>query len=189
MFFMVLLALSASSSPLTYKASLIPVQDNRTKATGLVSITIINSSAATGFFYATNIASITQAYLFSIDFTTKDTITVPLAYAFNATYGPVSGSIKVSFTFNPSVKNFSALIAKNSIGFVILTSARPNGELGAWLTSNQPTKSPSPPSARAAHDTFDNPLINGTEYLVDEEDTPAPTPDIDKCILLFLDVS
>ena len=70
-----------------------------------MSVTIINTSAATGYFYATGITKMTSAYLLNIDLITNDTVTAPkpLAHAFNATCGPISGSVKVSFTPSTSL--------------------------------------------------------------------------------------
>ena len=152
---LMLLASLAFSFPVTYKAQLFQLV-NGTKATGLVSITITNSKSATGYFYATGINKMMQAFFFNIDFVTNDTVTAPppIWIAFNATYGPISGSVKVSFNFNPSStpssKNLGAAfpplgasITSGSVGFVILTSTNPDGELGAWI--NPPPQSPSPP--------------------------------------------
>jgi LysM repeat protein len=115
---------------LRYTASLSPVVNVTTKATGLVSTIIVNSSYATGYFYATNINGMIQAHLHAGVAGKNGPV---LAWAFNATYGPISGSIKASFTFNPSVNNVSSLLAAGLVYFDIHTTVHPAGELRGQL--------------------------------------------------------
>ena len=113
-----------------YTASLSPLANVTTKATGLASISIVNASYATGFFYATNIVQMTAAHLHAGVVGKNGPV---LAWAFNATYGPVSGSIKASFTFNPSLNNISFLLASGQAYFDVHTVAYPVGELRGQL--------------------------------------------------------
>ena len=132
--FLMLAIASASSSPLTYKASLSGAYVSppvATKANGSVSITLVNKSYASGFFYATNINQMTMAHLHAGPVGKNGPAT---AWAFNASYGPISGSIKASFTFNPSQNNVSALLATRQVYFNIHTTAHPAGELRGQLT-------------------------------------------------------
>jgi len=143
------LMMLASSAPLVYKASLTPVQGS--KSSGSVSLSIFNSTYGSGYFFATNINQMTQAVILSeFDIlnmvNTSTTVPRPLFYAFNATYGPISGSVKVSFAFNPSMNNASVFFSLNAADFVIVTTSHPFGELGCnlKLTSGG---SPSPSSS------------------------------------------
>ena len=91
-----MLSASASSSTLIYKASCTgsavspPVA---TKATGLVSISIVNASFATGYFYSTNIKQMTQAHLHAGAVGKNGP---SIAWAFNATYGARSRHLSPS---------------------------------------------------------------------------------------------
>ena len=113
-----------------YTASLSPLANVTTKATGLASISIVNASYATGFFYANNIVQMTAAHLHAGVVGKNGPV---LAWAFNATYGPVSGSVKASFTFNPSLNNISSLLAAGQAYFDVHTVAYPVGELRGQL--------------------------------------------------------
>ena len=107
------------------------------KATGLVSITLINTSYATGYFYATNIKQMTAAHLHVGAVGQNGP---PIAWAFNATYGSISGSIKASFIFNPSLNNISSLLAAGNVYFNIHTVAYPAGELrGQFMLVSAPS--------------------------------------------------
>ena len=53
----------------------------------------------------------------------------PIAWAFNAAYGPISGSIKATFTINPSLNNISSLLAAGNVYFNIHSLSYPDGEL------------------------------------------------------------
>jgi hypothetical protein len=121
-----------SFSPV-YKASLAAAPNSTTQATGLASITLVNSSYASGYFYATNIKQMTMAHLHSGAVGSNGPA---IAWAFNGTYGPISGSIKATFAFNPSVNNVSALLAANLVYFNIHTTAYPSGELRGQLAKN-----------------------------------------------------
>jgi hypothetical protein len=125
----------ASSTTITYKAACTgssTVPPVSSKATGSVSIRLINQSYATGYFYATNIKQMTMAHLHAGAVGSNGSV---VAWAFNATYGPISGSIKASFTFNPSLNNVSALLPAGQIYFNIHTSAYSAGELRGQLRS------------------------------------------------------
>jgi hypothetical protein len=114
-----------------YKASLTGTASNlTTKATGSVTVTLVNSSSATGYFFATNINQMTMAHLHAGAVGKNGP---PIAWAFNATYGPISGSIKAAFTFNPSVNNISALLAAGNVYFNVHTTAYPTGEIRGQL--------------------------------------------------------
>ena len=124
----------AYSTPLTYKASLSGAHVHppvATKSVGSVSITLVNQSYASGFFYATNIKQMTMAHLHAGPVGKNGP---SIAWAFNATYGPISGSIKASFTFNPFSHNITDLLAARLVYFNIHTAALPTGELRGQLT-------------------------------------------------------
>ena len=124
----------SASSPLKYKASLAGAQEVpavSTKATGLVSVTLFNASYATGYFYATNINQMTRAHLHAGAVGVNGPV---IAWAFNATYGAISGSVKASFTFNPSLNNISSFLAAGQVYFNVHTAAYPAGELRGQLT-------------------------------------------------------
>jgi hypothetical protein len=142
---LMLLVASVSSASLVYKASCTganAVPPVSTKATGSVSITLVNSSYASGYFYATNINLMTMAHLHS---GTVGKNGPAIVWAFNATYGPISGSVKASFTFNPSVKNVSALLSSGLAYFNIHTTANPAGELRGQLIGPGNISYPAPP--------------------------------------------
>lgn len=144
--FALMLMASASSAPLVFKAPLSGsaiVPPVNTSATGLASITLTNSTYATGFFFATNIASMTMAHLHKGSAGTNGPV---IAWAFNGTYGPISGSIKASFTFNPSVNNISTLLAAGLVYFNVHTVAHPAGELRGQLQSPTSGNTSSPPA-------------------------------------------
>jgi hypothetical protein len=106
-----MLIASTSVDALTYKttctgAAVVPPVSS--KATGSVSLTLINQTYAFGYFYATNIKQMTMAHLHAGAARSNGPV---IAWAFNGTYGPISGSIKATFTFNPSVNNISSLLA------------------------------------------------------------------------------
>ena len=131
--FSVLLIASASSASVVYKAACTGAQvvpPITTKASGSVSITIVNSSYATGYFYATNINQMTMAHLHAGAVGSNGPV---IAWAYNATYGPISGSIKASFAFNPSSNNISSLLSLGLVYFNIHTTAHPTGELRGQL--------------------------------------------------------
>ena len=133
-----LLAASAASAQV-YKASLGGAQ---TKATGVASITLINATFATGYFYSTKIKQMTQAHLHTGAVGKNGP---SIAWAFNATYGPLSGSIKASFTFDPSVNNISSLLAAGLVYFNVHTVAYPTGELrGQFAPTSSSDSSPTP---------------------------------------------
>ena len=127
---LMLLVSCAFASPLVYKASCTEVAGVTTKATGLASISLLNSTYATGFFYATGIIQMTAAHLHA---GAVGRTGPPIAWAFNATYGPVSGSVKASFSFNPSLNSISALLAAGLVYFNIHTITYPAGELRGQL--------------------------------------------------------
>ena len=130
-----MLVASAASSTFTYKATCTgnnTVPPVSSKATGSVSIRLINQSYASGFFYATNINQMTMAHLHAGAVGKNGPI---IGWAFNSTYGPISGSIKASFTFNPSLNNVSSLLAAGLVYFNIHTTAHPDGELRGQLKS------------------------------------------------------
>jgi hypothetical protein len=142
---LMLLMAAASSASIIYKAactgaSTVPAVN--TKATGSVSITLVNTSYAAGYFYATNIKQMTMAHI-HVGALGKNGPSI--AWAFNATYGPISGSVKASFTFNPSQNNISALLAAGLIYFNVHTKAYPAGELRGQLTGPGNVTYPSPP--------------------------------------------
>ena len=124
---LILIAFSLPAIALTYKASvtgaavLPPVA---TMAKGSVSISLINTSYATGYFYATNIKQMTQAHLHAGAVGKNGP---SIAWAFNATYGPISGSVKASFTFNPSLNNVSSLLTAGLVYFNIHTPLESSG--------------------------------------------------------------
>jgi large subunit ribosomal protein L40e len=64
---------------------------------------------------------------------------VPLVYAFDATYGPVSGSLSPLTPL--SITNS---LASGSIGFAIVTSANPDLELAGILLSTMTSPPPAP---------------------------------------------
>ena len=135
---------SASSTPLIYKATLTGAQTAppvSTKATGLVSVSLINTTYATGYFFATSINQMSAAHLHSGAVGVNGP---PIAWAFNATYGAITGSIKASFTFNPSLNNISALLAAGLVYFNIHTSAHPSGELRGQLAGPSNVSYPAP---------------------------------------------
>ena len=99
---------------------------NNTQATGLASVTLVNSSYALGYFYATNIKQMTMAHL-HVGAVGKNG--PPVAWALNASYGTISGSVRVSFSFNPSVNNISYLLASGLVYFNIHTTAHTGGEI------------------------------------------------------------
>ena len=122
-----------SKYPVTAAASLAgssAVPPVNSKATGYVSITIVNASYASGLFYATNVKQMTMAHLHNGAVGNNGP---PIAWAFNATYGPLSGSLKAFFRFDPSLSNFSALLAAGQVYFNIHTVAYPAGELRGQL--------------------------------------------------------
>ena len=127
---------SGPSSPRLYKAALTGNANNvTTSATGSISVTLVNSSYATAIFYAINIKQMTMAHLHM-----GTPATVPagqngpiLVWAFNSTYGPISGSLRSSFMFNPSLNNVSSLLAAGQVYFNIHTTASPSGELRGQL--------------------------------------------------------
>ena len=118
--------------PVTYVASLdgpsvIPsLAPSSSQSTGHVSITIKNVSYASGYFYATNINQMKTANLAAGAVGKNGPV---IARAFDATYGPISGSIKASFTFDPSINNVTSLLADAAAYFSIQTVANPAGEL------------------------------------------------------------
>jgi hypothetical protein len=132
-----MLIATATAASLTYKAtctgasSVPPVS---TKAAGSVSVTLVNTSFATGYFYATNIKQMTMAHLHA-GAVGKNGPPIVWALALNGTYGPMSGSIKATFTFNPSLNNVSALLAAGLVYFNIHTIAYATGELWGQLSS------------------------------------------------------
>ena len=139
------LASLASSAKPIYKAILVsphrisyPVPTVSTTTSGSVSISIVNATYASGYFFATNIKQMTQAHLHS-GAVGKNGPAV--AWAFNATYGPISGSIKAAFSFNPSLNNISSLLSAGLVYFNIKTIAYPTGELRGRLVA--PYSSPS----------------------------------------------
>ena len=124
---------SVSSASLIYKASIsgaAVVPPVSSKASGSVSISLLNSSYASGYFYATNINQMTMAHLHVGSLGSNGP---PVVWTFNATYGPISGSVKASFSFDPSVKNVSALLAAGLVYFNIHTAAHPSGEIRGQL--------------------------------------------------------
>jgi hypothetical protein len=131
------LASIASSAKPIYKAILasprisIPFASGSTSS-GSVSISIVNSNYATGYFFATNIKKMTQAHLHAGAVGVNGPA---IAWAFNATYGPISGTIKASFTFNPSLNNISSLLNAGLVYFSVKTVARPAGELRGRLVT------------------------------------------------------
>ena len=135
MIILVLMMFESSSASITYlgtctgDSSVPPVS---TKAAGSVSVTLVNTSFATGYFYATNIKQMTMAHLHAGAVGKNGP---PIVWAFNGTHGPVSGSIKATFTFNPSLNNVSALLAAGLIYFNIHTTAYPAGEIRGQLSS------------------------------------------------------
>lgn len=124
---------SGQTSPLVYKASLRGAQAARPSAsnnmTGLVSVTLHNTTYGSGYLFATNVVQMTQAFFWFDQGGQK----FPLVWVFNGTYGPVSGSIKVSFTFNPSVNKVSLLLASGLVYFDVNTAAHTTGGLGVQL--------------------------------------------------------
>lgn len=143
---------AAFASPVVYKASFGHVPDGHNNATwssGTVSISLWNSSYGSGYFYATKINQMTQAFvIFQFQLNSSSALPPPLLYAFNATYGPLSGSVKVSFAFNPSVNNVSTLLGLRTAYFVVTTASNPFGELGGHLklvSGRPPSPSPFPP--------------------------------------------
>lgn len=136
---------SASSAPLKYKAACTgsnAVPPISTKASGSVTVTLFNSSYASGYFYATNINQMTAAHLHAGAVGQNGPIVV---WAFNSTYGTVSGSIKALFTFNPSVNNVSALLTAGLVYFNIVTTANLAGELRGQLLGPGNISYPAPP--------------------------------------------
>lgn len=122
---------SGSGLPQVYKASLTGSANNvTTKATGSVSVTLVNSSSARGYFFATSINQMTQAHLHVGPEGKNGPV---IAWTFNATYGPISGSIKATFAFNPSVNNISTLLAAGQVYFNVHTTAYPAGEIRGQL--------------------------------------------------------
>ena len=124
---------SVSYATVVYKATCAGsavVPPVSSKATGSVSITLLNTSYASGYFYATNINQMTMAHLHAGAVGKNGPV---IAWAFNATYGPISGSVKASFTFNPSLNNVSALLAAGQVYFNIHTTAYPVGEIRGQL--------------------------------------------------------
>ena len=121
------------TKPLVYKASLIgasAVPPVSSKATGSVSITLVNRSYASGYYYATNVNQMTMAHLHLGAMGKNGPV---IAWAFNATYGPISGSVKALFSFNPSVNNVSGLLAAGLVYFNVHTTSHPAGELRGQL--------------------------------------------------------
>ena len=154
---------SASSYNIIYKASCTGAVGVTTKATGLVSVSLLNSTFGTGFFYATGINQMTQAHLQA---GAVGKTGPPIAWAFNATYGPLSGTIKASFTFNPSVHNISFLLAAGLVYFNIHTTAYPSGELRGQLSPvKQGSSPPPPPPASPSPPLPIRPLSNTTDYV------------------------
>ena len=139
------LMVSVSSASIVYKASCTgasTVPPVSSKATGSVSITLVNSSYASGYFYATNINQMTMAHLHAGAVGKNGPAII---WAFNATYGPISGSVKASFNFNPSVNNVSALLAAGLVYFNIHTTSNPAGELRGQLIGPGNISYPAPP--------------------------------------------
>lgn len=129
-----MLIASVSSVPVVYKAactgaSVVPTPIT-SKATGLASVTVFNKTYATGYFYAANINQVTMARL---NVGPVGYNGPPQAWGFNGTYGPISGSFKATFTFDPSVnKGYGMiydLLAAGQIYFIIHTTAYPLGEI------------------------------------------------------------
>ena len=94
----------------------------------MVSITLKNSTSATGYFYATNIVQLTSAFAYVVSPKTdsQPAQAVPVFYAFNATSpgNSASGSIKFLFSFDPSP--FLGQFLDGNVFFGALTKAYPD---------------------------------------------------------------
>jgi hypothetical protein len=147
LFSALMLIASSSAAVLTYKAACTGaavVPSITSKATGSVSITLINKTHARGYFFATNINQMTMAHL-HVGAVGKNG--PPIAWAFDGTYGPISGSVKATFTFDPSVNNISSLLAAGQVYFNIHTTVYPAGELRCQISPSAPSPSFPPPPA------------------------------------------
>ena len=105
-----------------------------TKDAGLVSVTLFNSTYSRGYF-AVSISQMTQAHLHASSVSINGP---PLAWAFNATYGPISGSIRAPFTFNPSLNNITSLLKAGLVYFNVHTLSYPAGEIRGQMISTVP---------------------------------------------------
>jgi hypothetical protein len=123
-------SLAASTSYKATCSGAAVVPSVTSKATGSISLTLINQTFASGYFYATNINQMTKAHLHAGTVGSNGPV---IAWAFNGTYGPISGSIKATFTFNPSVNNVSSLLATGLVYFNIHTIVYRAGELRGQL--------------------------------------------------------
>jgi hypothetical protein len=56
-----------------------------------------------------------------------------LAVAYNATYGPVSGSFGSPFTIDPSKNDLLSLLSSGQVYFNVNTATHPDGELRTLL--------------------------------------------------------
>lgn len=120
--------------PVTYKAACTGaavVSPVTSKATGLASVTLRNSTYATGYFLVSGIQQMTMAQIHTGAVGQNGPVVI---WAFNGTYGLISGSVKATFTFNPTLNNVSSLLAAGLAYFNIDTTAYPAGELRGQLT-------------------------------------------------------
>ena len=104
---------------------------NETKVSGMVSITLKNSTTATGYFFATNVVQMTSAFAYIISPKTdlEPAKAVPIFYAYNATsaWNSATGSIKFVFSFDPS--SFLAQFLDEKVFFGALTKENPNWQV------------------------------------------------------------
>lgn len=145
-----LLTSAVTSGPIVYHArcnGVSALPHVSTNATGSLSVTLIDHSYATATFYA---HQLTMAHLHA-GATGKNGPVI--AWAFNATCRPLSGSIKATFTFDPSVNNISSLLAAGLVYFNVHTMAYPAGELRGQLIRSG-TTSPSSPTPHQAPDPY-----------------------------------
>ena len=124
---------------LTYKANLTganSVPPIATTDTATVAFTLYNRTYARGYFFVNGINQMTMAHLHSGAVGKNGP---PIAWAFNGTYGPISGSFRAPFTFNPSLNNISSLLSAGLVYFNIHTTANPGGELRGQMAPASPT--------------------------------------------------